>query len=199
MGVVSNGMLCSGDELNLTGDADGILILAAGRADRRAARRPLRRRRPRCRREAEPRRRPVADRAGPRGRRDHRRAAPLAGDGSDRGRPRRRRPADASTCATRLVPAVRRPLGGRRDRRAIAGPRPDAAARGRPAADQQRRRRQQLRDARARASRSIPTTRTASRSTHAGRRRLVVRRAVAGRAARDDRPRRAGHSTPTRC
>ncbi len=29
MGVVSNGMLCSGDELNITGDADGILILAA--------------------------------------------------------------------------------------------------------------------------------------------------------------------------
>ena len=28
MGVVSNGMLCSGDELGLTGDADGILILA---------------------------------------------------------------------------------------------------------------------------------------------------------------------------
>jgi phenylalanyl-tRNA synthetase beta chain len=28
MGVVSNGMLCSGDELNLTGDADGILILS---------------------------------------------------------------------------------------------------------------------------------------------------------------------------
>ena len=27
MGVISNGMLCSGDELNLTGDADGILIL----------------------------------------------------------------------------------------------------------------------------------------------------------------------------
>jgi phenylalanyl-tRNA synthetase beta chain len=27
MGVVSNGMLCSGDELNITGDADGILIL----------------------------------------------------------------------------------------------------------------------------------------------------------------------------
>jgi phenylalanyl-tRNA synthetase beta chain len=27
MGVASNGMLCSGDELNLTGDADGILIL----------------------------------------------------------------------------------------------------------------------------------------------------------------------------
>src|SRR6478672_4887298 len=29
MGVVSNGMLCSGDELNLTSDADGILILPA--------------------------------------------------------------------------------------------------------------------------------------------------------------------------
>ncbi len=29
MGVVSNGMLCSGDELELTTDADGILILAA--------------------------------------------------------------------------------------------------------------------------------------------------------------------------
>src|SRR5512138_2324603 len=27
MGVVSNGMLCSGDELNMTADADGILIL----------------------------------------------------------------------------------------------------------------------------------------------------------------------------
>ncbi|MEO8468500.1 MAG: phenylalanine--tRNA ligase subunit beta [Chloroflexota bacterium] len=30
MGVVSNGMLCSGDELNLTADGDGILILGAG-------------------------------------------------------------------------------------------------------------------------------------------------------------------------
>jgi phenylalanyl-tRNA synthetase beta chain len=29
LGVVSNGMLCSGDELRLTGDADGILILPA--------------------------------------------------------------------------------------------------------------------------------------------------------------------------
>src|SRR5919204_5654124 len=27
MGVISNGMLCSGDELHLTGDAEGILIL----------------------------------------------------------------------------------------------------------------------------------------------------------------------------
>jgi phenylalanyl-tRNA synthetase beta chain len=30
MGVVSNGMLCSGDELRLTGDGDGILILPPG-------------------------------------------------------------------------------------------------------------------------------------------------------------------------
>jgi phenylalanyl-tRNA synthetase beta chain len=30
MGVVSNGMLCSGDELGMTGDADGILILPPG-------------------------------------------------------------------------------------------------------------------------------------------------------------------------
>jgi phenylalanyl-tRNA synthetase beta chain len=30
MGIVSNGMLCSGDELGLTSDADGILILPAG-------------------------------------------------------------------------------------------------------------------------------------------------------------------------
>jgi len=29
MGIVSNGMLCSGEELNLTGDGDGILILPA--------------------------------------------------------------------------------------------------------------------------------------------------------------------------
>ena len=35
MGVVSNGMLCSGDELNLTADADGILILPPDDADRR--------------------------------------------------------------------------------------------------------------------------------------------------------------------
>ena len=35
MGVVSNGMLCSGDELGLTADADGILILPARHAARR--------------------------------------------------------------------------------------------------------------------------------------------------------------------
>ena len=35
MGVVSNGMLCSGDELRLTADADGILILPPDDAARR--------------------------------------------------------------------------------------------------------------------------------------------------------------------
>ena len=45
--------------------------------------------------------------------------------------------------------AVRRPLGERRDRRPVAGPRPDAAPRRGPAPDQQRRRRLELRDARA--------------------------------------------------
>ena len=90
MGVVSNGMLCSGDELNLTGDADGILILPPDAPIGMAADRALRRRRPRRRRQAEPRRRAVAGRAGPRGRGDHRRAAALAGHRSGRGRPGRR-------------------------------------------------------------------------------------------------------------
>ena len=89
MGVVSNGMLCSGDELNLTGDADGILILPPDAPIGHAARRSLRRRRPGRRCEAEPRRRAVAGRARPRGRGDHRRAAPLA-----------RRPIRSRTAAT---------------------------------------------------------------------------------------------------
>ena len=88
MGVVSNGMLCSGDELGLTADADGILILPAGRAARAAARRAVRRHRPRRRRQAEPRRRPVDHRAGPRDRRGDRRepAAPPT-DPPETGRP----------------------------------------------------------------------------------------------------------------
>ena len=49
-----------------------------------------------------------------------------------------------------LCTAVRRPLGERRDRRPVARPRPDAAPRRRPAAGLQRRRRLELRDARAR-------------------------------------------------
>ena len=42
MGVVSNGMLCSGDELGMTSDAEGILILDPDDADRCRADRPLR-------------------------------------------------------------------------------------------------------------------------------------------------------------
>ena len=54
MGVVSNGMLCSGDELGLTADADGILILRPRDAARREARGPVRRRGAGRRRQAEP-------------------------------------------------------------------------------------------------------------------------------------------------
>ena len=55
MGVVSNGMLCSGDELDLTSDADGILILPPDTPLGIRAERPVRRCRPRRRRQAEPR------------------------------------------------------------------------------------------------------------------------------------------------
>ena len=58
MGVVSNGMLCSGDELGLTADADGILILPAdapiGTAAGRAVRRHGFRRRPTTKTPARP-------------------------------------------------------------------------------------------------------------------------------------------------
>ena len=91
MGVTSNGMLCSGDELRLTADGDGILILPPETPIGRGAGGPLRRRRPRRRRQAEPRRRTLDDRARPRGRGGDRRGRPLprdrsAGGGrSDRG------------------------------------------------------------------------------------------------------------------
>ena len=73
MGVTSNGMLCSGDELGLTSDADGILILPDEHGHRCRPDRAVRRHGPRRGREAEPRRRPVDRRARPGGRRDHRR------------------------------------------------------------------------------------------------------------------------------
>ena len=152
MGVVSNGMLCSGDELRLTGDADGILILPADTPLGVPARRPLRRRRPRRRRQAEPRRRPLPRRPRPRGGGGHRRArcafpdvAPRRGAGAttaERLAVDRRRPgasARASSGAGSAASAVG-PSPGRR---------PDAPPGGRHAPDQQRRRRHQLRDARA--------------------------------------------------
>ena len=179
MGVVSNGMLCSGDELNLTGDADGILILPPDA----------------------PIGMPLVDLYGDvvldvdvkpnRGDAlslvglarevggDHRRAAPLARDRSGRGRPRRGRLRRASTSATDAVPAVRRPLGGRRDGRSVAGSGPDAAPGRRPAPDQQRRRRQQLRDARARQA-DPHLRRRRGRARRDGRHRLIVRRAEPG-------------------
>ena len=76
MGVVSNGMLCSGDELRLTSDGDGILILPADTPLGVPLGGPLRRRRARRGRQAQPRRRAVDPRAGPRGRRGDRRDGP---------------------------------------------------------------------------------------------------------------------------
>ena len=73
MGIASEGMLCSGDELHITSDAEGILILPPATPLGRAALRPVRRRRPGRGRQAEPRRRAVPDRPGARGRGGHRR------------------------------------------------------------------------------------------------------------------------------
>ena len=77
-GVESQGMLCSGDELGLDTDADGILILPPDTPLGRAARRPDRRRGAGRRRQAQPRRRAVDDRPRARGRRRDR-AARCAG------------------------------------------------------------------------------------------------------------------------
>ena len=118
MGVVSNGMLCSGDELNLTADADGILILPPDAPIGVRARRALRRRRPRRRRQAEPRRRAVARRARPRGRggdRRRRSAGPTT-DPPEAGATVDERLVASRSATPALVPAVRRPLGRRRRR-----------------------------------------------------------------------------------
>ena len=117
MGVVSNGMLCSGDELGLTArrrrDPD-----PAGRTRRSGwpLTDALRRHRPRRRRQAEPRRRAVDRRARPRGGRDHRRAAALARRSTvlEAGRRRSAERSAVEVDDTAPVPAVRRPLGRRR-------------------------------------------------------------------------------------
>ena len=77
MGVSSQGMLCSGDELGLTADADGILILAVDGARRCGLDGARRRRRARRRRQAQPRRRAVDRRPRAGGRCGHGRAAAL--------------------------------------------------------------------------------------------------------------------------
>ena len=123
----------------------------AGRhAARASADRAVRRHRARRRRQAEPRRRAVDRRPGPRGRRGDRWARPLAVDRAGRVGPADRRAADGRGPRSGPLPALRRPLGERRPGRAVAELGPDAPAGRRPAADQQRRRRLELRDDRAR-------------------------------------------------
>ena len=78
MGVTSEGMLCSGDELGLTTDADGILILPEGSPIGRPLTELVRRCRPRHRRQAESRRRALDRRPGARDRGLDRRPAPTA-------------------------------------------------------------------------------------------------------------------------
>jgi len=68
-------MLCSGDELRLSVDGEGILILPADTAVGQRAHRPVRGLGAGRGREAEPRRRALPGRAGPRGRGGHRRGA----------------------------------------------------------------------------------------------------------------------------
>ena len=166
MGVVSNGMLCSGDELGLTGDADGILILPADT--------PLGR--PLTELygdvvldvDVKPNRgdalsivglaREVAAVTGG--------AVRLPPTEVDRDGPADRRAPPGRGPRPGPLPAVRRPLGQRRPRRPVAGPGPDAAAGRRPAADQQRRRRLELRDGRAR--QADPHVRRRRASTTAG-------------------------------
>ena len=128
MGVVSNGMLCSGDELGLTTDADGILILPSDtplgatltelygdtvldvdvKPNRGDALSIVGLAREVAAVTGSPLRFPPTDleESGP----------------TDRGAAQRRGP------RARAVPAVRRPLGERRDHRSVAGPGPDAAA-----------------------------------------------------------------------
>ena len=91
--------------------------------------------------------------------------------------------------AERLAVDVREPdlctrfvgaLGERRDGRAVAGPRPDAPARRGPAPDQQRRRRLELRDARAGQADPHVRRRRGPRRAPMAAPTIVVRRAAAG-------------------
>ena len=184
MGVTSNGMLCSGDELRLTADADGILILPPEtplgvplvelygdvvldvdvKPNRGDALSMVGLAREVAAVTGAEVRFPETD-------------PPEDGD-ADRG------PAGRRGRGALALPAVRRASGQRRDDRAVAGPRADAAHRGRPAAGEQRRRRQQLRDAGAR--QADPYLRRRGRSRRPDHRPTCAR----GRAPRDARSRR---------
>ena len=186
MGVVSNGMLCSGDELHLTGDGDGILILPP----------------------ETPLGVPLADLYGDvvldvdvkPNRGDALSLVGLAREvsavtGAPVRFPDTDPPEDSDDPVSgHLRVEVEEPtlcprFVGRwvegRDGRAVAGPRPDAPDRRRPAAGQQRRRCQQLRDARARqADPHLRRRRGPGRADHRPAR-------PPGRAARDAGPRHA--------
>ena len=200
MGVVSNGMLCSGEELRLTADGDGILILPGRHAARGAARGPLRRRRARRGRQAQPRRRAVDPGARPRGRRGDRAAGPVARtSGSRRGAARRRPSAWPSTCA---IPTCAPRFVGRWVSGVTVGPSPDRvqmrllAAGQRPICN--------VVDASNYVMLELgkPIHTFDAGAVHRGpdgRATIVVRRALAGRAARDARPRRARAHAATCC
>ncbi len=186
MGVVSNGMLCSGDELKLTSDADGILILPPETPLGVPLGGPVRRRGARCRRQAESRRCAEPDRPCTRGVGRDRSAGPIPADRPGRDGPVHRRAPDGRGPGTGAVHPVRRPLGRRRHGQAVARPGPDAIARRRTAAGQQRRRCQQLRHVGTR--QAHPHLRRDCRSRREDRRAPGPRR----RAHRDARPRRCG-------
>ena len=156
-GVVSHGMILAEDEVQAGAGHAGTMVLADDLRARHAAGRRAGdpRRRPRARDHAEPAGLPRRLRRRARGARRHGRRARPAAVGR---RPRRRGPRHRARRhrghrrASRPVPALHRPrLRGRHDRAvaAVAQGAPDGR---RAAADQQRRRHHELRDAPHRAS-----------------------------------------------
>ena len=168
-------------------------------AARRAAGRPLWRRRARRGRQAEPRRRAVDPGAGPRGRRGDRAPVRFPEVVVEEG--------DGPSTAERLAVDVRDPdlctrFVGRWvsgvTRRPVARSRPDAPPRRRAAAGLERRRRLELRDARARqAGPHVRRRRGPSRARRAGHDRRAAR--AGGGAPRDARPRASASSRPRCC